>query len=975
MRYYFFILVFCIASLTVNANDTTLHAGVYRNSDNTFTLRWNTNDKTLTNSPLVVGLGSSTLAGYLLSYPDRLGDKISAWLTSNTSSPTWINLAVAGYASANLMPASKGGTTGTNIDSALNSNPDFMFISLPTNDVANGLTNAEIMANLRYLDALALNNGVPIFWETTQPRTTFNATLQTQLKVLADSIRAAWPTRYIEGFNNVVNTAASTDAEINPVYGAGDGVHLNSAGNQFIADSLFARWLQYFQAVTGVYIIETSSDGSTWSTFDTVTDTVKKTYSNSYTTTQYFRVRTKYTNGTYSAYSNIVTLAAASSSASVRVRNTNRILVDLGGDGVNTVLPSGTVMGQPTASPDAYGNYWNNWYGSGGSAGFRDGATISQLLTTGDSTTTISMKIIGTPDGTYNSTATTRGINNNGFSVGVDDYPATALSDNMFLYNSINPDGVILRIKGLSQNRIYNFKLWGARVDASSTPRILETRLAAEDWSAAKSIETRYSTSASPEYDRAINYTGVSGVDSLDIYLRVGTGSTFASLSLVDITFGKIDTVAVCEGGSVTLTTSNTASAYQWQQNTGSGYVNISGATSATYTLNNALLTWSGYRYRCVANNDSSEVHYLLVNSTITPTITISGTTAMVQNTTTTLSATITNGGTSPTYQWMDSTSTHTWAGISNAVNNTLTYTPAKTGDEIRCILTSNLTGCLSTSQVTSNQLTFKVDVITTDTVTVCEGTTLTLSYINTASSFQWQQNTGSGYVNISGANTSTLSLNNSLLSWSGYRYRCMADDDSTAVHYLKVNAAATPVITITGTTSVRQYVSTILTSTISNGGTYPFYQWMDSTNTHTWANISEATADTISYTPKKTGDKILCLLTSSLTDCLTASQVSSNQLTFNVDVITAVDPDPTVTTGPRLYPNPAYTSLTIDQLSNWKLLEIYGMDGKTYLRREDMLTKTSLALSVSDLPNGMYIVVLTKANGITNVMKFIKSD
>ncbi|WP_343671680.1 GDSL-type esterase/lipase family protein [Chitinophaga sp.] len=795
MRYYLFVLAICLASLTVNANDTTLHAGVYRNTDNTFTLRWNTDNKTLTTSPRVIGLGSSTLAGYLLSYPDRLGDKISTWLSNNTSNPTWINLSVAGYASANLMPTAKGGTAGTNIDSALNSHPDFMFISLPTNDVANGLTNAEIMANFRYLDALALNNGIPVFWETTQPRTSFSATLQTQLKVLADSIRAAWPTRYVEGFSTTVNTAASTDAEINPLYNAGDGVHLNAAGNQLIADSLFARWLQYFQPVTGVYIIEISADGTTWSTFDTVTDTVKKTYSNTFTTTQYFRVRTN------AAYSNVVALAGTGTSANVGVRNTNRILVDLGGDGVHTVLPNGTAIGQPTASPDVYGNYWNNWYGSGGSAGFKDGAGITQLITTGDSTTTVSLKIIGTPDGTYNTAATTRAINNNGFSVDAGDYPSTALSDNMFLHNSINPGGVILRIKGLAQNRIYNFKLWGARVDAATTPRILETRLAAEDWSAAKNIETRYSTGASPEYDRAINYTGISGVDSLDIYLRVGTGSTFASLSLVDITFGKIDTVSVCEGAAVTLTTSTSATTYQWQLNTGSGYVNISGATSASLTLSGALLAWSGYRYRCVAGSDSADVHYL------------------------------------------------------------------------------------------------------------------------------------------------------------------------------KVNASATPGITINGTTAVRQYVSTTLRTVITNGGTYPFYQWMDSTNTHTWANITEATADTIKYTPKQTGDKILCLLTSSLTGCVTAAEVSSNSLTFKVDVITAVDPDPSVTSGPRLYPNPANTTLTIDQLSNWKVLEIHSIDSKTYLRREDMLTKTSLTLPVSHLPNGLYLLVLTKADGTTNVMKFVKAD
>jgi len=800
MRYFIYALVICLTSLKVNANDTTLYAGVYRNSDTTFTLRWNTNDNTLANSPRVVGLGSSTLAGYLLSYPDRLGDKISAWLTDNTSSPTWINLAVAGYASTNLMPASKGGNAGSNIDSALNSHPDFMFISLPTNDVANGLTNAEIMANFRYLDALALNQGIPVFWETTQPRTTFSTSLQTQLKELADSIRAAWPTRFVEGFNTVVNPSAPTDAEINPAYGAGDGIHLNTTGNQFIADSLFARWSQYFQPITGVrtYIIETSADSSSWTTFDTVTDTVKKTYTHTFTASRYFRVRAKYTDGTYSAYSNVVLLAATNTSSAVRIRNTNRILVDLGGDGANTVLPNGTAIGQPTGSPDAAGNYWNNWYGSGGSAGFKDGATISQLITTGDSATAVSLKIIGSPDGTYNTSSTTRAINNNGFTVGVGDYPATALSDNMFLHNSINPNGVVLRIKGLSKNKIYHFKLWGARLDASTTPRILETRLDSEDWTAAKNIETRYSTTASPDYDRAINYTGISGVDSLDIYLRVGTGSTFASLSLLDITYTKIDTITACEGSNVTFTTHVTAAAYQWQQDTGSGYTDISGATAATYTLTNTPLAYAGYHYRCLADNDSSEVHYLQVNTSYTPTISISG------------------------------------------------------------------------------------------------------------------------------------------------------------------------------TTSVRQYVSTTLSATITNGGATPSFQWMDSTSTHTWENVN--TGSSLTYTPNKTGDQVICLLTSSIAACLTATAVASNSLTFQVDVITAVNPDPGTTSGPRLYPNPANTTLTVDQLSNWKTMEIHSLDGKTYLKREDMMTRTSLTLAISQIPNGIYLLILTKANGTTNSMKFVKA-
>jgi lysophospholipase L1-like esterase len=293
MQKYIISLAFILAGFFTQAQN--LYTGIYNNGA-TFTLRWNTNDQTLNNAPRVVGLGSSTLAGYLLTYPDRLGDKINAWLKTNTTNPVWTNLAVGGYSSADIMPT---GNKATNIDSAINANPDFIFISLPTNDIANGLTNAQILANFSLLDSIALSHGIPIFWETTQPRNTFTTAQQTQLKSLADSIRNKWPTRFVEGFSTT--TEPGTIAQIKTEYSAGDGVHLNTTGNQQIADSLFARWKRYFVPGTVTYVVEISTDGKNWSQSDETTD-VKKTYAFTKNGLQYFRVKVKNTD----AYSNIV---------------------------------------------------------------------------------------------------------------------------------------------------------------------------------------------------------------------------------------------------------------------------------------------------------------------------------------------------------------------------------------------------------------------------------------------------------------------------------------------------------------------------------------------------------------------------------------------------------------------------------------------------------------------------------------------
>ncbi|RYY11624.1 MAG: hypothetical protein EOO04_34920, partial [Chitinophagaceae bacterium] len=112
-----------IASITdapanFETNLRPLKAGIFNNGKS-FTIRWTNSQKTLLDSPRVVGIGSSTLAGQGLTAPDRLGDKIQAWLNSNTTNPFWNNLAVSGYSSINLLPVANGGNLSTNIEAAL----------------------------------------------------------------------------------------------------------------------------------------------------------------------------------------------------------------------------------------------------------------------------------------------------------------------------------------------------------------------------------------------------------------------------------------------------------------------------------------------------------------------------------------------------------------------------------------------------------------------------------------------------------------------------------------------------------------------------------------------------------------------------------------------------------------------------------------------------------------------------------------
>lgn len=577
---------------------------------NDFTLRWATNKKTLTDSPRVVGLGSSTLAGYGLTSPNRLGDKIQTWLNTNTTASYWNNLAISGYSSFNLLPVTSGGNASTNIEAALASNPDFIFVSLPSNDAANGTSVNQSLVNYRMIDKLASDRGIPVFFETTQPRTETTVAKQQLIKDLADSIRVIWPDRFVEGFIDLVDNNAGTPAAILSQFAQNDGIHLTSEGNQYVANRLFTRWLSYFQDIVGVrsYVVETSADSLNWTNFALVTNPnqVKKTFTRQSNSAAYFRVKALYTNDGSSAYSNVSYLPAIVS-GDTSWANAKRVLLEFGGDG--TSLPSGKAV----PGIDSLGKYWNNWIGLPGQ-GFRDGAQRQGLVTTTNEGTVMSLKLIGNPSGTFGNTSAIWGINYNGFSVGVGDYPYQAVFDNMFVhYSQTALGGTTLRLKGLQKNATYRIKIWGARIDSDATPRILEAKLSTQStW---KSFNGRYATDETADYDRALVLDSITGLDSVDINLRAPVTHGVGHVSLMDIKMLNfqpvLQTGVEYNDMSVTLPTSSvqptgtiiipgTVSYYSWGQVSGPNQAVIANETTATPTISG--LTNGEYVFKVVVN-------------------------------------------------------------------------------------------------------------------------------------------------------------------------------------------------------------------------------------------------------------------------------------------------------------------------------------------------------------------------------------
>lgn len=166
----------------------------------------------------------------------------------------------------------------------------------------------------------------------------------------------------------------------------------------------------------------------------------------------------------------------------------------------------------------------------------------------------------------------------------------------------------------------------------------------------------------------------------------------------------------MCAGASVTFTATptngGTTPTYQWKK----GGVNIDGATSATYTSttlanNDAITCVMTSNATCAtATTATSNSLTMTVNPIVTPSVSIAASATNVpEGTSVTFTATPTNGGTTPTYQWQKG-----GANISGATSATYTTTSLANGDIITCVMTSNAT-CATATTATSNAVTMTV--------------------------------------------------------------------------------------------------------------------------------------------------------------------------------------------------------------------------------------------------------------------------
>lgn len=342
----------------------------------------------------------------------------------------------------------------------------------------------------------------------------------------------------------------------------------------------------------------------------------------------------------------------------------------------------------------------------------------------------------------------------------------------------------------------------------------------------------------------------------------------------------------VCAGTNVTFTANPANSgknpSYQWKING----VAVSGATNATYTfapsnddfVSCSFTSTNGCNTTATVENSVT----MTVNANIVSSVSIvSSATSICNGTSVTFTASPSNSGSSPSYQWLKN-----GVGIIGANSRTYSYQPSN-NDSISCLLTANNT-CQTIPNAISNliveSVTPNVDPIITiasnPSGSVCAGTSVTFTatiYGGTVPTYQWYNK---GTV-VGGATSETYSY----VPVDGDSVYCLATANNTCqiktVNSIGIKETVItnvmPIISIvTDTNNICKGTSVTFSAKPTNGGSRPTYQWLKD-----GVVINGAKDTTYSYSPTNF-DVISCILTANNT-CQTKAIDTSTGITENV--------------------------------------------------------------------------------------------
>ena len=401
-------------------------------------------------------------------------------------------------------------------------------------------------------------------------------------------------------------------------------------------------------------------------------------------------------------------------------------------------------------------------------------------------------------------------------------------------------------------------------------------------------IEGAYPNNTLPYYTNAADFNMDGKIDIISSGSNDKVISIFKNNMGVPVVFNPGNQ---CAGVMHQRTSDVLGNSYQWQQNTGSGFVNIAdnstfaGTQTATLSIANVPLSMNGYLYRCVVNGGSlySSNFVLNINTSLPPSVSItSSATTICYGTPVVFTATGVNTSPITQYNWQVN-------GVNVGTNSpTFTSSTLTNNSQVKVYL---FNPCANPNSAVSNIINISVTndpalvSINTPTTSVCLGSsvTFTATVVNPGTSpvYQWQVNGVNTGTNSNTFTTSSLA-NGDLVSviFSTAPTTCgTAPPVTSNILIMTVNNPVTPSVTIsTNNTTVCQTATATFGAFPVNGGTSPRYQWqVNNVNVGTNGSFPSFASTTLNN-----GDQVRVILTSNNT-CITSPTATSNAIAITV--------------------------------------------------------------------------------------------
>ena len=298
----------------------------------------------------------------------------------------------------------------------------------------------------------------------------------------------------------------------------------------------------------------------------------------------------------------------------------------------------------------------------------------------------------------------------------------------------------------------------------------------------------------------------------------------------------------------------------------------------------------SGY----VSNNTDCDDANPSIHAAVTPAVSLAitnGSQTGCAGSSVTFTATPTNGGGAPHYQFK--VNGNNVGG--NNTTNTFTSTTLANNDVVTCVMTSSLSSCLTTSTATSNGITMTINTsvtpgvsiaITNGSQTGCSGSSVTFTATPSnggpSPTYNFMVNGGSVQNSSSATYTTTgLSNNNQVTCTMTANNACQttATANSNAIT-MTITTSVTPGVSMTITNGSQTGCSgnsVTFTATPSNGGPSPVYNFKVN-----GGSVQNGSSNTYTTSGLNNNDQVTCTMTAN-NACQTSATANSNTITMTI--------------------------------------------------------------------------------------------